>query len=147
MIRLKWSALKQNHWYEYAVRFALGGAATMATGAIAKAYGPVTGGLFLAFPAIFAASATLVESHEKRRKRDKGLQGRMRGRQAAALDAAGATLGSIALAGFGAIIWWLAPALVWWSLLLALVGWSAIAFCLWWIWFRQRGRARLRANF
>jgi Flp pilus assembly protein TadB len=143
MIRVKWSALKQNRWYEYLVRFALGGGATVVTGIIAKAYGPVTGGLFLAFPAIFCASATLVESHERRRKKQKSLRGARRGQEAAALDAAGAALGSFALAGFGAMVWWGGQALGWPVLALALAAWAVIAVFLWWIWFRQRAKPRL----
>jgi len=44
------SSLKRTRWYEYALRFFFGGAVTVATGLIAKHYGPVFGGLFLAFP-------------------------------------------------------------------------------------------------
>ena len=83
IVRIKWSALKQSKWYEHAVRFGLGGLTTALTGAIAQRYGPATGGLFLAFPAIFCASATLVEKHERKRKEEKGLQGARRGQQAA----------------------------------------------------------------
>jgi hypothetical protein len=50
------------------------------------------GGLFLAFPAIFPASATLVEKHEAENKKRRGLSGMVRGREAAALDAAGAAM-------------------------------------------------------
>jgi hypothetical protein len=64
-VKLKLSALAEGHWYEYAVRFVLGGAVTMLAGWIATEWGPVIGGLFLAFPAIFPASATLVEKHER----------------------------------------------------------------------------------
>ena len=42
---------------------------------IAPKWGPGIGGLFLAFPAIFPASDTLIEKHERRRKQKKGLQG------------------------------------------------------------------------
>lgn len=41
---------------------------TVATGMIAKKYGPGIGGLFLAFPAILPASATLIEKHEKQKE-------------------------------------------------------------------------------
>jgi hypothetical protein len=41
----------------------LGGVVTVVAGLLAKHYGPVFGGLFLAFPAIFPASATLVDKH------------------------------------------------------------------------------------
>jgi len=56
-------ALRQTKWYEYAVRFLFGGTITVLAGLIAKQYGPTLGGLFLAFPAIFPAGATLVEKH------------------------------------------------------------------------------------
>jgi hypothetical protein len=54
VVRVKWSALKQSRWYEYVLRFVLGGLATVMAGAVAAFYGPAVGGLFLAFPAIFA---------------------------------------------------------------------------------------------
>jgi hypothetical protein len=104
LIKLKGSALKETKWYEYVVRFGLGGLTTVLAGIVADRYGPAAGGLFLAFPAIFCASATLIEKHERARKARKGLKGTERGRTAAALDAAGATWGSIALAGFAAVI-------------------------------------------
>jgi hypothetical protein len=79
IVRFKWSALKQSKWYEHVIRFGLGGLTTALTGAVAQRYGPTTGGLFLAFPAIFCASATLIEKHERERKEAKGLQGARRG--------------------------------------------------------------------
>ena len=68
LIRLKGSALKETKGYEYLVRFGLGGITTVLAGVIADRFGPATGGLFLAFPAIFCASATLIEKHERERK-------------------------------------------------------------------------------
>jgi hypothetical protein len=65
MVRVKLSAFKQSHWYEHVVRFALGGLATVVAGLVADIWGPESGGLFLAFPAIFCASATLIEKHER----------------------------------------------------------------------------------
>jgi hypothetical protein len=62
------SALKEGRLYEYMIRFALGGAATAFTGLVSSRCGPSIGGLFLALPAIFCASATLIEKHEIRRK-------------------------------------------------------------------------------
>jgi hypothetical protein len=109
IVRIKWSALQQTHGYEYLVRFALGGVATLLAGVIADRFGPETGGLFLAFPAILCASATLVEKHERDRKTRQGLKGAERGRSAAALDATGAGWGSLALATFAIAIWRLAP--------------------------------------
>jgi hypothetical protein len=63
------------------------------------------GGLFLAFPAIFPASATMVEKHEREKKREAGIFNSYRGRQAAALDARGAAIGSIGLACFAFAVW------------------------------------------
>lgn len=51
--RIKLGALKEGRWYEYAIRFVLGGIATVLAGLIADAFGPAYGGLFLAFPAVF----------------------------------------------------------------------------------------------
>lgn len=99
-IRFSRSSLRESRWYEYVIRFVLGGAATVFTGFICSRYGPSFGGLFLALPAIFCASATLIESHEIRRKRKAHLAGEKRGREAAALDAAGAVLGALGLLAF-----------------------------------------------
>lgn len=109
LIKVDPSSLRQTKWYEYAIRFLLGGLITVAAGAIAKKWGPGVGGLFLAFPAILPASATLVEKHERQRKERKGLNGRERGKEAAAVDASGAALGSIALVLFAAGVWWFLP--------------------------------------
>jgi len=59
-IRADLSALARTRWYEYISRFLYGGAVTALAGTIAKKYGPIIGGLFLAFPAIFPASKTLI---------------------------------------------------------------------------------------
>ena len=132
-VHFKPQALRQSRWTEHVLRFGLGGLATVLAGAIAKIWGPATGGLFLAFPAIFCASATLIEKHERKRKEQRGLAGRERGRSAAALDAAGAGLGSMALAMFGVCVWLLAetsPAL---SLCLAAFAWLLVAASMWWL--------------
>ena len=105
LVKIKFSALRDTHWHEYALRFGLGGLATVCTGLIAEAFGPAAGGLFLAFPAIFCASATLIEKHERDRKVRAGLLGKRRGQQAAALDAMGAAIGSFGLLAFGAVMW------------------------------------------
>lgn len=109
MIQIKFSALKQTRSREYLLRFLFGGMATVLAGLIAKYCGPEIGGIFLAFPAIFPASATLIEDHEKRRKAKIGLDGTQRGRMAASSDAAGAALGCIGLAGFAVAVWKLLP--------------------------------------
>ena len=126
------SVLRRTKWYEYASRFLFGGAITLIAGILAKRYGPVFGGLFLAFPAIFPSSVTLVEEHERQRKQCAGIPRTIRGRLAAALDARGAAMGSIGLACFGVVVWKLLP--VWKSapvLLVALAIWFAVSFLIW----------------
>jgi hypothetical protein len=59
---MRFGSPKNVKLHDYVVPFFLGGAVTVATGLIAKTFGPVTGGLFLALPAIFPASATLLTS-------------------------------------------------------------------------------------
>jgi hypothetical protein len=126
------SDLKDTKWYELAVRFLFGGAITAITGMLAKRYGPVFGGLFLAFPALFPASATLLEKHEREKKRKAGISNTSRGREAAALDARGAAIGSIGLVGFALIAWKLLPmsngAIV---LVAALAVWIATSILIW----------------
>jgi hypothetical protein len=126
------SALLKTRWYEFAVRFLFGGLITATTGIIAKKFGPVIGGLFLAFPAIFPASATLIEKHEKQRKERVGLHGSERGRKAAAVDAAGAAIGSLGLLLFA----FLAKLLMvghnpWFTLALSTTAWLGISLLLW----------------
>src|SRR5260370_37000637 len=104
-ISLDLSALGKTKWYEYALRFAFGRSITVAAGLIAKKWGPGVGGLFLAFPAISPASATLVEKHEKQKKQQHGLDGTMRGREAAGLDDAGEAIGTVALMTFAVGVW------------------------------------------
>src|ERR1700758_5299243 len=99
------SALTKTRWYEYAVRFVFGGLITAVAGVISMKYGPNIGGLFLAFPAIFPAGATLIEKHEKEKKEDAGMNGTRRAAQAVSADAAGASIGTIGLLVFGLLVW------------------------------------------
>jgi hypothetical protein len=130
IVQFKASAIRQTRWYEYLVRFVLAGAMTVVAGLIAARFGPVTGGLFLAFPAIFPASATLIEKHVRERKEKAGLPGARRGKEAAALDAAGAVLGSFGLA-FGLVIWLMIVQSPAWALVLAAASWLAVAVLGW----------------
>jgi hypothetical protein len=102
-IQINPSPLFKTKWYEYATRFVLGGLITVGAGLIAEKWGPGVGGLFLAFPAIFPASATLIEKHEKQSKQAKGLAGEQRAKNAAAVDAAGASIGGIGLLAFALV--------------------------------------------
>lgn len=132
VVRFQLSALKQTKWYEVFLRIVFGGLATVATGMVAKAYGPVVGGLFLAFPAIFPASATLIEKHEKEKKQRAGMNGVSRARKAVALDARGATIGSIALAAFALFVWkFLFGRPAWLILLAATLTWLGTSIAIW----------------
>ena len=99
-ISLSPSSRKEGRLHDYLIRFVLGGAATVFTGFVSSRCGASIGGLFLALPAIFCASATLIEKHEIRRKREAGLDGRRRGEEAAALESAGAVLGAFGMLAF-----------------------------------------------
>lgn len=99
------SSLRGTSWHQYALRFVLGGLVTVGAGVIAKLWGPVIGGLFLAFPAIFPAGVTLIASRECKKKTRAGLKCGRRGHRVAALDAAGAILGNVGLLGFAAWVW------------------------------------------
>jgi hypothetical protein len=72
-----------------AYRFMAGGLTSVAAGAVTLAFGARTGGLFLAFPAILAASLTLIEQQEDSAE--------------AREDARGAVIGGCAMALFAAV--------------------------------------------
>lgn len=130
LIRFKLAALKETKTNEYIIRFALGGLTTVVAGLVADYGGPAIGGLMLAFPAIFCASATLIEKHERTKKQSKELQGARRGREAAALDAAGAAWGSVAMAAFAAAVYVLADGSPFVCLGVACAVWLAVAVAL-----------------
>ena len=134
IVKTDTKGLRETAWHEYAVRFALGGLITAIAGFIAHKWGPSVGGLFLAFPAIFPASATLVDKHEREKKQRAGIKQTTRGRQLAGVDAAGAALGSLGLATFAYIIWKLLPV---WNVagvfIVAVAAWLCVSVTLWWI--------------
>jgi Protein of unknown function (DUF3147) len=131
-IKVDPSALRQTTWHQYAVRFVFGGLITAIAGGIAKKYGAGVGGLFLAFPAIFPASATLIEEHEQKRKEKHGLPGIERGRDAAGVDAAGAAMGSIGLLVFALLVWQFVPSHSHWLVLsVATLSWLTVSVLIW----------------
>lgn len=95
--------LKESKWHEYLVRFVFGGLVAAAAGWAAEKFGPVVGGLFLAFPSIFPASITLVQQHEQRK--DQGKSGAEKGKDKAGDDTVGAIFGCVGLAAFGGVVW------------------------------------------
>ena len=130
---LSLSALMLTRWFDYGIRFLLGGLATVLTGVLGARFGVSVGGLFLAPPAIFCASATLVESHERRTKEKAGLSGTRRGQEAAALDAAGAAWGSIGLLAFAAVFHFTVVASVPGAFAAALIAWAFVSVLAWWL--------------
>ena len=105
IVEINLASIKTTKPHEYAIRFFFGGLVTAAAGFIAMRYGPVIGGLFLAFP----ASATLIESHEKQAKQRAGYDGTKRGRIAAGIDATGTFLGALALLLFAFVLYRFLP--------------------------------------
>jgi hypothetical protein len=97
-----------------AIRFLAGAATSVVAGLVTLAFGARTGGVFLAFPAILAASLTLIE------KQDDSAEARE--------DARGAVLGGVAMAAFAAVgaiaFGHLSGGLV---LLLATAAWGVVA--------------------
>jgi uncharacterized membrane protein (GlpM family) len=117
-VRVEPGRARETSFRAYAVRFVLGGAITAAAGLVAHAFGPVVGGLFLAFPAIAPAAITLIERHD--------------GTRAAGASALGAAIGGVGLLAFGAVVWLLAERLpAWLVLLLATLVWLAASVGFW----------------
>jgi hypothetical protein len=147
VVSLSTSGLKQSKWYEYLIRFVLGGLVTAGAGVLSNKIGPSFGGLFLAFPAILTASTTLVEKHERERKEKKGLQGKYRGRHAAGADAAGAAMGSLGLIAFAWFVCRLIaghnPAMV---IGVATMIWVLVSAATWWVWKRNWPHRLRRAS-
>jgi TctA family transporter len=131
-IHLSFSSLRKTSFHEYAIRFLFGGSITVIAGVVGKFWGAGLAGLLLAFPAIFPASATLVAGHQIQEKHNIGQHGSKRGREAAAVDAAGAASGCIGLIAFALFVWGLlgqhTPVLV---LIAAAALWFVVAFAMW----------------
>ncbi|MBV9945842.1 MAG: DUF3147 family protein [Myxococcales bacterium] len=115
---LRPAGLKDVAWWEYALRFVFGGVVTAVAGLVSHAFGPVVGGLLLAFPAILPASLTLLWRHE--------------GRRQVIEDARGGRLGSVGLIAFAGVVWGTArawpPAV---TLAVATLAWVVVDVGLW----------------
>ena len=143
-IRFSPSSLKEGRWYEYMIRFALGGTATVFTGLVSSRYGAFIGGLFLALPAVFCATATLIEKHEIRRKREAGLAGERRGQMAAAVDSAGAALGATGMLVFAAIFWLTVERSIAAAFMGASFAWLVVTVAAWYVRRKARSVRRVR---
>ena len=143
-IRFSPSSLKEGRWYEYLIRFALGGAATVFTGLVSSRYGAFIGGLFLALPAIFCATATLIEKHEIRRKSEAGLAGERRGQMAAAVDSAGTGLGAIGMLAFAIVFSFTAGSSIAAAFMGASFAWRVVSVTAWYVRRKARSVRRVR---
>jgi hypothetical protein len=109
---------------DLAIRFLAGAVTSVVAGLLTLAFGPRIGGIFLAFPAILAASLTLIE------QQDDSAEARE--------DARGAVMGGCGMAAFAAVgalaFGHLSGALV---LVLAAAAWTAVVMLGYLIaWFR-----------
>jgi Protein of unknown function (DUF3147) len=131
-IEFNFAGAQRTRFSEYALRFLFGGITTVVTGIVAKKFGPGVGGLFLAFPAIFPATATLVSSKEKQKKRTVGGEGIIRGREAAAIEARSSAYGSVGLVAFALIVLNFLPNHHTGAVLTgAAISWLAVAVLVW----------------
>ena len=137
-LHLQFESLHETTPMEYAKRFLFGGAVTVIATLIADHYGPVIGGLFLAFPGIFPGGISLVEKHKIERETDAGKQGIRSARGEAAVEATGASIGALGLAAFALTLWKglasghaLIPVLI-----CAGAAWTATSWAGWW--FREK---------
>jgi hypothetical protein len=106
--------VREVRFRELAIRFIAGALTSVAAGGLTLALGTRVGGIMLAFPAILAASLTLIEEEEDAAE--------------AREDARGAVMGGLALAVFAVVaavaLERLSPAL---ALALAALGWFVAA--------------------
>ena len=108
--RFELERVRQVNARHLVVRFVAGGVTSAVAGVVTLAFGARTGGIFLAFPAILAASLTLIE------QQDDSAEARE--------DARGAVLGGFGMAAFaaaGALMFGHLPGGV--ALLLAALAW------------------------
>ena len=132
IVHARLAVIKGIKLQEWILRFVFGGAVCVIAGLIAHFFGPLIGGFFLAFPAIFPASASLVEAHEKQHKARAGFDGTNRGRIVAAIDAFGTTMGCIGLAGFAFVFWiWVPRADLFVVFALAALAWLVLSVGFW----------------
>jgi hypothetical protein len=136
-LQLRFDSLKQTKPTEYVSRFVFGGLVTVLAGLVADRFGPVIGGLFLAFPGIFPASVSLVEKHKTLREKAEGKVGTWSARGQASVEATGASLGTLGLMGFAVVLWQGLPRLNFLSVLLIAAGTWIVVSCLFW-WTRER---------
>lgn len=87
-MQIRLGALRSLSVREYAIRFVFGAAISLLAGLVTLQFGPVSGGLLLAFPAVLPAALTLIERRE--------------GTDRAVEDTHGAVCGALGLVAFAA---------------------------------------------
>jgi hypothetical protein len=128
------SSLKETKAREYCGRFVFGGVVTVLASLVAKKWGPVVGGMFLAFPGIFPAGVSLVEKHKKLREAEAGKEGTWSARGEASVEATGASCGALGLAGFAVVLWKGLPGRGLGEVLaVACAAWAAMSWVGWWV--------------
>ena len=133
-LNLRFDSLKQTKPAEYVSRFVFGGLVTVLAGFVADRFGPVIGGLFLAFPGIFPAGVSLVEKHKTLRETAQGKRGTWSARGQASVEATGASVGTLGLMGFALVLWQGLPMHNFAPMLLIAGGmWIAVSCLFWWI--------------
>ena len=133
-LRLRFDSLRATTPLEYARHFVAGGLVTVAASLIAQRYGPVIGGLFLAFPGIFPPSISLVAKHKREREAAQGFVGVQSAQAEASVEAAGASAGAAGLGAFGLVLWKCLPGHTLLPvLLLAVAVWALVAYSMWWL--------------
>jgi hypothetical protein len=106
---------------------------TVLAGLVADRFGPVIGGLFLAFPGIFPAGVSLVEKHKTLREKAEGKVGTWSARGQASVEATGASIGTLGLMGFAGVLWQGLPRLNFLPVLLIAAGtWIVVSWLFWW---------------
>src|SRR3954451_677704 len=109
------------------VRFTFGAITSAVAGSLSILFSPIVGGVFLAFPAILAASLTLIAEEEDIEESRE--------------DARGATVGALALGAFAGVGVLTLTAIAWpLALAAASGGWAVVALGLYLaLWLRPKG--------
>jgi hypothetical protein len=134
LIGINIAKLREGKPSEYLTRFVFGGVVTVLATLIARHYGPIVGGLFLAFPGIFAPGLSMTETHAIERKASGGANGTLFARAEASVEAAGASVGALGLAAFALVLWKFLPThTLTLTLTLAGAAWLVVSVLLWWL--------------
>jgi len=134
LIGINVAKLREGAPTEYLTRFLFGGIVTVIATLISTHYGPILGGLFLAFPGIFAPGLSMTETHAIERKAAGGAIGILFARAEASVEAAGASIGALGMAAFAVVLWKFLPTHTL-ALTLPLAGaaWLFVSVSLWWL--------------